>query len=255
MGLQRLYVRSSGSLLHRECKQPNLDPDRNDHAAGCRRTNALGKLHVAQRKPAGGAGAIPVPGQRVFLHIGGLQRSRRSDLRRGRGNSGLQRIGVAECGERAAGNECNQHGHSHESERIQLGYDAECFRPAERCDGGILNQPGYSSGERQRDVNFDVHCFFYGDDWDEHGDDYRDVRHNHCDNDRLVDGDIPGRRADGGLRSDVKGAEMRDGRLVLRLGSKPASGPGYDVGRRRTESTQQHQWSVRGRYFRNVPFR
>ena len=164
MGLQRLYVRSSGPLLHGKCEHPVMDADRNDHAGGRGRTNALGNLHAAKRKPAGGTGAIPVPGQRVFLHIGCLQRSRRSDFRCGRGKSGLQRIGVAEFGERAAGNECHQHGHSHESERIQLGYDAECVRAAERRDGGVLDQPGYASGERQRDVNLDVHGLFHGDD-------------------------------------------------------------------------------------------
>jgi len=141
-----------------------MDADRNHHAAGRGRTNALGNLHAAKRKPAGGAGAVPVPGQRVFLHIGSLQRSRRSDFRRGCWNSGLQRLGVPEFGERAAGNECYQHGHSHESERIQFGYNAECVRTAERRDGGVLYQPGHASGEQQRDVNLDVYGLFHGDD-------------------------------------------------------------------------------------------
>ena len=97
------HLRPSRPLLRRERKQSDLGADRNARSHSRRSANAFGQLHAAERELAGGAGAVPLPGKRVLLHYRFLQRPRRSDLRRGRGNSGLHRLSRSECGQRDAG--------------------------------------------------------------------------------------------------------------------------------------------------------
>ena len=81
LGLCDLLRGPPGPLLCGECREPDLDADHDAHAPRSGGPDDVGHVHAARGHAAGGASAVPIPGQRLRLHERQLQRPRRPRLR------------------------------------------------------------------------------------------------------------------------------------------------------------------------------